>query len=219
MRDGDEDGIRDPISNALLSDSPYERLRQLRHSPFGRSIPTKLAWQSGLLSLLALMLPVMAASPAEVRAMLGEAVASSSPKVLVLGLVGGVVVFVGGLALTVVGFLRVHLEPRMTEELAHRLLGLEDVASLLGIGTGGITILLTMGYVLMGYVGTRAVEWYVETTGLSPFAPSGVEALSVGGVATFAFVGSVALLVASRALHVEFRLHLDEEYGGSPFGD
>jgi hypothetical protein len=218
MRDRDDD-IQDPVANALLGDSTYEQLRQLRYSPFGQPIPTKLVWQSGLLFLLALMLPVMAAFPAEVRAMLGGTAVSSSPKVLILGLVGGIVVFGGGLALTAVGFLRVHLEPRMTEQLAHRLLGMEDVASLLGIGTGGIAILLTMAYVLMGYVGIRAVEWYVDTMGLSPFAPSGVELVSVGSVATLAFVGSVALLVASQALHMEIRLNLGEEYSGSPLGD
>lgn len=219
MRDRDEDDIQDPVADALLGDSTYERLRQTRYSPFGQPIPTKIVWQSGLLFLLALMLPVMAAFPAEVRAMLGGTAVSASPKVVVLGLVGGVVVFGGGLALTVIGFLRVRLESRMTEELAHRLLGLEDVASLLGIGTGGLAILLTMAYVLMGYVGIRAVEWYIDTMGLSPFAPSGVEPITVGGVATLAFVGSVALLVASQALHVEFRLRLGEEYAGSPLGD
>jgi len=219
MRDRDEDDIQDPVANALLGDSTYERLRQLRYSPFGQPIPTKLVWQSGLLFLLALMLPVMAAFPAEVRAMLGGTAVSASPKVLILGLVGGVVVFGGGLTLTAVGFLRVHLEPRMTERLAHRLLSLEDVASLLGIGTGGLAIVVTMAYVLMGYVGVRAVEWYIDTMGLSPFAPSGVEPVTVGGVATLAFVGSVALLVASQALHIEIRLRLGEGYGGSPLGD
>jgi hypothetical protein len=151
--------------------------------------------------------------------MLGGTAVSASPKVLILGLVGGIVVFGGGLVLTVIGFLRVRLESRMTEELAHRLLGMEDVASLLGIGTGGLAILLTMAYVLMGYVGIRAVEWYIDTMGLSPFAPSGVEPVTVGGVATLAFVGSVALLVASQALHMEIRLRLGEEYDGSPLGD
>jgi len=219
MRERDDDEIQDPVANALLGDSTYERLRQMRYSPFGQPIPTKLVWQSGLLFLLALMLPVMAAFPDEVRAMLGDTVVSSSPKVLILGLVGGVVVFLGGLALSVVGFLRVHLEPRMTERLARRLLSLEDVASLLGIGTGGLAILLTMAYVLMGYVSVRAVQWYIDTMGLSPFAPSGVELISVGSVATLAFVGSVALLVVSQALHMEFRLHLGEGYGGSPLGD
>jgi hypothetical protein len=215
----DREDIDDPVANALLSESVYERIRQLRYSPLGQPIPTKLAWQSGLLFLLALMLPVLAASPEEVRAMLGESAVSASPKVLVLGVVGGSVVFGTGLTLTALGFLRVRLEPRMTEGLAHRLLGLEDVASLLGIGTGGIAIVLTMAYVLMGYVGQRAVEWYVGATGLSPFAPSGVEPLTVGGVATLAFVGSVALLVASRALHMELRLQLGEGHGGSPLGD
>ena len=219
MTDRDEDDIQDPVADALLSDSTYERLRQTRYSPFGQPIPTKIVYQSGLLFLLALMLPVMAAFPAEVRAMLGGTAVSASPKVLILGLVGGIVVFGGGLALTAIGVLRVHLESRMTEQLAHRLLGLEDVASLLGIGTGGLAILLTMAYVLMGYVGVRAVEWYIDTMGLSPFAPSGVEPVTVGGVATLAFVGSVALLVASQALHLEFRLRLGERYGDSPLGD
>lgn len=219
MRDRDENDIQDPVANALLGDSTYERLRQTRYSPFSQTIPTKLVVQSGLLFLLALMLPVMAAFPAEVRTMLGGTAVSSSPKVLILGLVGGVAVFAGGVALTVVGFLRVHLEPRMTERLANHLLSMEDVASLLGIGTGGIAILLTMAYVLMGYVSVRAVEWYIETMGLSPFASSGIGSVTVGDVATLAFVGSVALLVASQALHMEIRLRLGEEYTGSPLGD
>lgn len=214
----ERDDIDDPFANAVLIDSPYERIRQLRYSPFDQSIPRKLVLQSGLLFLLALMLPMMATFPAKARALLDGTVVSASPNVLVLGGVGGAVVFLTGLTLTGLGFLRVRLEPRMTEALAHRLLGLEDIASLLGIGTGGLAILLTMAYVLLGYVGSRAVEWYVEATGLSPFGPSGIEPLSVGVVATFAFLGSVTLLVASHALRTELRLRLGEG-GGSLLWD
>lgn len=215
----ERDGVDDPVADALLSDSPYERISELRYSPFDQSIPRKLVLQSGLLFLLALVLPMVATYPAEVRATFDGTVVSASPNVLLLGGVGGSVVFLTGLALTLLGFLRVRLEPRMTEDLAHRLLGLEDVASLLGIGTGGTAILLTIAYLLMGYVGPPAIEWYVDATGLSPFAPSGVEPLSVGVVATLAFGGGIALLLASHALRKEFRLRLDEGYGGSPLGD
>ena len=219
MIDTNDDGIRDPVADALLGDSPYERLRLRRFTPFAQPIPTKLALQSGLLFLLALMLPVMASFPAEVRAMLGGTAASASPKVLLLGMAGGVGVFVGGLVLTAVGVLRVRLEPRMTEDQAYRLLGLEDVASMLGIGTAGLVVLLTMAYVVLGAAGTRAVEWYIQVTGYSPFAPSGLEPVTVGGVATLAFVGSVALLVASHALHAEFHIHIDGGDGHSSLDD
>jgi hypothetical protein len=205
------DRDRDHVTEALLSDSTYERLRFSRPGFFKQPIPAKLRWQSALLVALALILPAMAAFPLEVRPFLPDGgVAFGSPRIVLLGLVAGVAVFLGGVALTVVGLLRVRLGPRMTERAANRLLNVEEVASLLGIGTGGIGVALTLAYVSLGLIGARAVTTYVETMGQNPFAHSGIEAVSVSSVATLAFVGSVALLVASQYLHLEFALKTDE---------
>jgi hypothetical protein len=138
---------------------------------------------------------------------------------LLIGLLGGGAVFVGGLALTAIGLLRVRFEPQMTEDLAHQLLSAEDVASLLGTVTGGLFILLTMASVLVGHVGIRAVRQYAAVMRRSPFAPSGVEPATAGTVTTLAFVGSVALLVASRGLYLEHRFRLGERRAGPPLDD
>jgi hypothetical protein len=151
----------------------------------------------------------MAALPVDVRETLAaESVTSASPKVILLGLIGGVVVFVCGIGLATLAAARLRLEGRMTEERAHTLLSLEEVASLLGLGTGGIAILLTLGYVLLGHGGMEAVETYIRLAGRSPYAASGVD-VSVAAVATSAFVGAVALYILAQAIHLQFRLRLD----------
>ncbi|MFC7227507.1 hypothetical protein N0B31_08835 [Salinirubellus salinus] len=202
MRDDD---YPDSVTAALLGESHYDRLRATRHGLFKQPIHTKLRWQSVLLFGLALLLPLMAVFPADVRALLPV---TGAPKVVVLGLVGGTVVLVGGIVLTTVGVLRVRLEGRMTERQADTLLNVEEVASLLGIGTGGMGILLTLLFTSIGLGGVELVEAYVQTMGRSPFAATGVEWLSVNSVATLAFVGSVALFTASQYLRVELLVRL-----------
>jgi hypothetical protein len=204
------DDTDDPVTRALLGESTYERLRTTRFGMFKQPLHRKLRWQSALLSALALVLPLMAVFPAEVRASLpgGGSMVGAAPKVVVLGLVGGTVVLLGGLTLTVVGVLRVRLEPTMTEWQADTLLNVEEVASLLGIGTGGVGILLTLAFTAIGFGGPEAVAAYVHTMGASPFSTTGVEWLSVSSVATFAFVGSVALFTASQFVRIELYLRV-----------
>jgi hypothetical protein len=202
MRDDDS---TDPVTKALLGESTYERLRATRFGMFKQPIHRKLRWQSVLLFGLALLLPLMATFPADIRSPLSGA----APKVAVLGLVGGMVVFLGGLTLTGLGVVRVRLEPTMTEWQADTLLNLEEVASLLGIGTGGLGILLTLAFTSIGFGGSEAVSAYVRTMGTSPFATTGVEWLSVSSIATFAFVGSVALFTFSQFLGLELYLRVD----------
>jgi hypothetical protein len=84
------------------------------------------------------------------------------------------------------------------------------VASLLGIGTGGVGVLLTLVFTAIGFGGSEAVATYVRTMGTSPFATTGVEWLSVSSIATFAFVGSVALFTFSQMIHLEFYLRVDD---------
>jgi hypothetical protein len=218
MRRSDEgdDEPADRVADALLGESTYERLRFRRQGFFRQPIPVKLRIQSSLLFGLAAVLPLMAAFPASVRETLDGSVVQASPKVIVLGLIGGVVVFLGGIALAGVALARLRLGDRMTEYRAETLLSVEEVSSLLGIGTGGIAILLTLGYVVLGHGGQRAIETYIRTMGRSPFAASGVD-VSVATVATSAFVGAVALFVLAQGLHLELTLRLDD-YGYTEAG-
>jgi hypothetical protein len=198
----------DRVTDALMDGSAYERLRFERYSVFKQSIPRKLHLQSVLLFGLAAVLPVMAALPAEVRAALpSESVAAASPKIILLGLVGGATVFVCGLGLAMLAAARLQLEGRMTESQAETILSLEEVASLIGLIIGGVSILLTLCYVLLGYVGADAIEAYVRTVGRDPFVASGV-GIPVVTVAASAFVGGVALFVLAQAIDLQFRLQL-----------
>lgn len=202
-----EDEPTDRVTDALLHGSAYERLRFRRRGFFRQPIPQKIRAGSGLLFALAAVLPLMAAFPVSVRETLGP-VSMASPKIIVLGLIGGSVVFVCGLGLATLGAARLRLEGEMTEERAHTLLSLEEVASLLGLGTGGIAIVLTLGFVLLGHGGMPAVETYIQLAGRSPYAATGLP-VTVAGVATSAFVAAVALYVLAQAIHLQFRLRLD----------
>jgi hypothetical protein len=213
--DTDTDEYEDDVTRAFLGESTYERLRFSRYTLFSQSIPRKLRLQSTLLFGLAAVLPIMAAFPAEVReSVAAKGVGAASPKVILLGLIGGVVVFFGGLALAAVAVARVHLEPRMSEYEAQTLLSLEETASVLGFGTGGVPIILTLGYVLLGHGGVGAIEAYIRNVGASPYAASGV-GISVATVAASAFVGGVALFVLGQAVHMELRLRLEYAVEGA----
>ena len=179
---------------------------------FKQPLHRKLRWQSGLLSALALILPLMAVFPAEVRASLpgGGSMAAAASKVVVLGLVGGTVVLLGGLTLTIIGALRVRLEPTMTEWQADTLLNVEEVASLLGIGLGGAGIAMALGFTAIGFGGPGAVATYVQTMGANPFSTVGVEWITASSVATLAFVGSVALFTASQFVRIELYLRVPD---------
>lgn len=214
MSKDEQEEYDDEVAAALMDGSTYERLRLRRYGVFTQSIPHKLRLQSSLLFALAAVLPIMAVLPADVREVLaGGEVAAASPKVILLGLVGGAVVFLGGVALTGIALARVYLSPSMTESRAAQLLSLEEVASLLGLGLGGVTIVLTLGYVLLGHAGPGAIEAYARTIGRSPFAASGA-GITVAAVATAAFVGGVALFVFGQAVHMELRLRLDDGTAG-----
>lgn len=209
MTGGGSSGDRiDQVTEALTDGSVYERLRFERYSVFKQSIPRKLHFKSALLFGLAAVLPVMAALPAEVRAALpAESVAAASPRIILLGIVGGVTVFVCSLGLATLAAARLRLEGRMTEAQAETLLSLEEVASLIGLIIGGSSILLTLSYVLLGYVGADAIEAYVQTVGRDPFVASGA-GIPVVTVAASAFVGGVALFVLAQAIDLQFRLRL-----------
>ncbi|WP_129113292.1 hypothetical protein [Halegenticoccus tardaugens] len=192
--------IEDEIARAMLSESPYERLRMRRFSYFKQSIPRKLAWQSGLLVLLALVLPIAATLPPAVKASFsGGSVLAASPKIALLGAFAAVIEIgtagcLGGVALR-----RLRLEPTLTERQARTLLNLEDVASMVGLVTGGFAVLLTNAFFLLGHGGAATVAAYVDAGGQNPFGSSEV-GVSVAGVSIVAAVAAVVVYGGSRYL-------------------
>jgi hypothetical protein len=193
----------DTITDAILSGSAYERLRLQRQTYFSQSIPTKLTWQSLLLAGLALLLPLWALYPDTVASYVPTTDPSlASPKVLLLGLIGaGVELFTAAL-LAGAGLYRIHRYP-LTEGQAHTVLNVEDFASYLGFGTGGLAIGITVMYFLIGVAGGSAIESYVKAMSVNPFAASGI-GLSVAELATFAFIGCVVLM--TLRVYLRYRL-------------
>lgn len=204
----DDDLHDDPVADALVDGSVYERLRITRVGSFKQPIPTKLRWKSALLFALALTLPLFAVMPADVRGLLpaGDPLAGS-PKIIVLGLFGGAATFFAGLCLLAVVYLRVRGADSMTEHRAETLLSLEEMASLVGFVTGAPAIAITLGFVLLGLGGGAVLETYVRVTGRNPFA--GTHTVSVSLVATLSFAGSVVLFVASQLADQTLALGFD----------
>ncbi|SEO69151.1 hypothetical protein SAMN04487948_104200 [Halogranum amylolyticum] len=196
----ESDPLTDPIADAILGGSTYERLRLQRFSFFKQPVPRKLAWQSGLLFVLALVLPLAAGYPAETKALFAShSPTAASPKMLLLGLVGGGIELGTASALVAVTVRRLQLEPDLTEDAARRLLNVEDVATLVGVVTGGFAVLLTLAFFVLGYAGPEAVAAFVESGGTSPFAPSGV-GVSVTTLAVAALCGSLVVFASSVGL-------------------
>jgi hypothetical protein len=192
----------DPIADALLGDSAYERVRVERWSLFKQPIPRKLAIQSSILFALAAILPVAAFLPGEVRESYLQEVAAASPKVALLALLAVAVVALTGIGHAGVGIQRFRLEPSLTERQALELFNLESLCSTLGFLTGGFATVVTYAFLLLGFGGTTALEAFVQYGGGNPFAASGVD-LNIATVAVAALVGAVVLRVLSVYLFVE----------------
>jgi hypothetical protein len=189
----------DRIANDICSDSPYRRQRATRLSQFGQPLPRTLAWQSGLLAGLALVLPLAVFfDPGTSPSLPNVAPAAASPKVLLLGVLGGTVEAGSALALVALGAYRARASP-LSEATAARVVDLEDVASAVGLVTGGLAIALTLAYFLLGALGGDLLASAVAVGGANPFADSGL-ALTVTHVAVAAVLASAALLVARQAL-------------------
>ncbi|MFB6151551.1 MAG: hypothetical protein ABEJ40_07080 [Haloarculaceae archaeon] len=194
--DSDETTVDDPILDAFLSDSRYDRIRVERFSHFKQPIPRKLAVQCALLGSLVLLVPLYALYPqstAEYLPTLDPVVAS--PKVLFLGAFGVAVELATATLLVAAALYRVRNDP-LSEEQAATVFDVENFATYLGFGTGGVTIALTLGFFLLGVGGESALGWYVTTMeGANPFAATGTS-FSVGHLATVALSGALAVLVA-----------------------
>lgn len=194
------DDVDDPVTDALVSDSVYERVRVERPALFDRPIPRKLRWQAGLLFALATVLPLLRVVPPGVRSLFpaGDP-ASTVTKVLAVGLIGGAVTFIAGLWLIAVAVFRERVRGSMTEHRAHTLLSLEEVASALGFVNGGLAIAITLGFHLLGLGGMERIGRYIEVAGLNPFAGVGV-AIPASTVTTAAAIGGLLLFAASQYL-------------------
>jgi hypothetical protein len=200
MTDTDH-SLDDPLADALLSGSTYDRLRVQRFSYFKQTIPQKLVVQSGLLFTLAFVLPLAAGFPAETKALFaGHAPVVASPKALLLGLVAAAIELGTAATLIVVTVARLRIGPEMTVETARRLLNVEDVATLLGFVTGGAAVLLTVGFFLLGYAGPDALASFVTAGGTSPYTPSGA-GVSVATLGLGALAGGLLVLGSSVGLN------------------
>ncbi len=191
----------DHIASALLSGTTYERVRYQRHAFLRQPVPRTLMLQSALLGLLVALLPIYGLFPSSVAGHLPATdPAIASPKVLLLGVFGGFLELLGATLLVGTALYRVRRAP-LTESQAHTMLDIEDFARYVGLGTGGLAILLTVGVFAVGLGGGAAVGTYVETAGANPFVASGV-GLPVVAVSLVAFVASVVTFYAGGYLSV-----------------
>lgn len=193
----------DPITDAVLGESAYDRLRALRFGVFKQAIHRKLAWQSYLLLALAALLPVAAALPNSTRMeyLTGE-LALASPKLAVLGFAGAILLVFTGLGHAGVAVRRLAREPNISEFEAEQLLAAENVCSTLGLGTATLAVAITYAGFAIGFGGASAVASYVDVMGADPFAASNVP-LSLGTIAVVSLVGAVVLQLLSAFVFVE----------------
>ncbi|WP_267639535.1 hypothetical protein [Haloarchaeobius amylolyticus] len=189
------DRVDDHISKAIVHGNTYERLRVSRYSFFSGSLARKLTHQGVITASLVAILPLALAAPPELA--VGDP-SVASPKVVLLGLFGLGVEVLAGTALVAVALARLRLDD-IGERAAHRLLNVEDVASMLGLGTGAIAILVTVCYFGVASVAPGALETLRPAHGGGAFAASGT-GLTVTMLAALAVGIGVALLLAGRLL-------------------
>lgn len=199
----DTDPVDDELTEALLSDSHYERLRLQRVSFFNQPIERKLLYQVGMLGAIAALPIVYALFPAATAEYLPTtSPMTASPNVILLALLG-MVIQVGTASMLVAATLyRLRHEP-VTEDQAVSILNVEGFASHVGLGTGGLTVVITMAFFALGLAGPDAMAGYIELNGVNPFAATGT-GLTVNTVAFAAFAAAVALFFCRQ--YIAFRL-------------
>ena len=191
----------DRIARTMLSGSTYERVRYERYAFFRQSVPRTLTAQSGILALLALILPMYGLYPEGVAAFLPSTdPAVASPKAILLAVFGGGMLLLSAALLVGAGLYRARFSP-LTESQAHSVIDVEDFARYVGLGTGALAVVLSVGIFAVGLGGGEAVGTYLEVTGRNPFLDSGT-GVSVQVVALAAFVASVLLFFVGRYLSV-----------------
>jgi hypothetical protein len=196
--------VDDPIADAIVAGSNYERLRARETGYFTQSVDRKMRWQSYLLFGLAALLPVTALMPRQVRYQYLTDGAAAAPKVAVLALLASVLLFVTGIGHGLVGLRCARLHSSLSESEARTLLTLERLCSVLGFATGGVVTLATYLLVSVGLGGVETLDAYVAVVGENPFAQSPV-GVDVATTSAFALVGAVLLQWAATAVSVERR--------------
>jgi len=191
--------VDDPITAALLGESQYERARARRYSLFKQSIPRKLALQGFVLAALALVYPLAITLPASSRALFpGGDPLASTPKILLLGAYAGTIELVAVLGLVYVGYRVQRDHGDLGEREAHRLLNVEDVASMISLVTGAAAVAAVNGFFLLGHGGQDAMSAFFAAGGENPFAATPIP-VTVVSIAVPAAVLSVTLFALSVA--------------------
>lgn len=199
--DGRDDTDEYSITDDIVSDSPYRRKRAERWAQFSAPLQTKIAWKSGIMAALILVLPLYQLFPrASEIAWLGPA-ADASPKVLLLGVVGLGIESVTGTVLVAVGLYRLHAGP-VDEDTAATLLDLEDTAASIGLVSGGLAVLVTLAYFVLGAFGSGVIVDYVAVFGANPYVDSGT-GVTVGHLAVVALMVSTTLWTVRQYLVFE----------------
>ncbi|MCO8246568.1 MULTISPECIES: hypothetical protein [unclassified Haladaptatus] len=194
------DYLDDRIADAILNGSPYERLRVRRNSLFDQSIPTKLAWQSALLLVLALIAPITLSYSDSVAALFpGGAPLTASPIILMPGALVLLLELGAAAGHVAVAATILSGEEDLSTRRMQQLLSVEEIASFYGLIGGTLLLVITLAVFLLGYNGVETIHQYTTAAGRSPFDASGT-GLSVLAVSATSVTMSAVLFVTSRLL-------------------
>ncbi|WP_396612162.1 hypothetical protein ACH9L7_02420 [Haloferax sp. S1W] len=195
--DGD-DSFDDPIARALLGQSAYERVRVRRRSLFKQHLSHKLALQSAIFGVVALVLPLAMTLPSSTQVLFpGGDPLSSTPKILVLGAYAGAIQTVAALGLVYVGYQRLQRDEVMSEGEAAHLLNVEDAATTMSLVTGAAAVVTLDGFFILGHAGQDLLVKYITAGGGNPFASTDIP-VTVPWVAIPAAILAVVLFALSR---------------------
>ena len=199
----------DPIADAVLSDSAYERLQLRGFGLVPRPLPEKLAWQSYLLFGLAAVLPVLGALPESVRGRHPAGLGAATPRLSVVVAFAVVVLLSTGVGHAAVALRLLAAGRSISEADARSLLSVENVCSLVGFGTGGLAALGVYTLVAAAFGGPELLA----TTASDPFAPAPV-GIPLAALAAAALLGGALLRVLSAYVYVaSFRRGRDDIVG------
>ena len=171
-------------SDLLPVDSEYELIR-LQHGFLTRwSIPVKVRRCGYLLVTASATLPLVAFLPGAVRsAYLGAVPSLARLTVTTLMLASILLLGTGGLGLLALVAYRSRFET-VPERVAWNLVGLETIFSGMGLVTGTLTVVVTLGLVSVGYAGPAVVE-SLRAAGIDPYRTGAVVSVAASSTATF----------------------------------
>jgi hypothetical protein len=171
-------------TDRLPVDSEYELIR-LQHGFLTRwSIPAKVRRCGYLLVTASATLPLVAFLPAAVRsAYLGAVPQVARLTVTTLMLASVFLLGTGGLGLLVLVAYRSRFET-VPEHVAWNLVGLETIFSGMGLVTGTLTVVVTLGLVSVGYAGPTVVE-SLRVAGIDPYQTGALVSVAASSTATF----------------------------------